>query len=123
VLAQQDTHHLVAELDSLLLCADDVKELVLLLLVLLCQISNLGLGGLVLAPELLHDFSHAVDLLLERCVVPLHEEHLLFLLSLLFEERCLLLFLLLQLLLQGPLFSDLLFVLLAQVVHTMATVH
>lgn len=123
MLAQKDTHDLVAEFHCLFLRPDDVKELVLLLLVLLGQVADLRLSCLVLAPELLHDLAHAIDLLLERRVVPLHEQHLLLLLPLLLQQRRLLLFLLLQLFLERSLFSDLLFVLLTQVIHAVAAVH
>lgn len=123
VVAQEDAHDFVAELDCLFLASYDVEQFRLLLLVLLSEVVDFGFGGFVLGPELLHDAAHALHLLLQRRVVALHEEHLLLLLPLFLLQRQLNLLLLLQGLLEHPLFPDLFLVLLAEIVHSMATMH
>lgn len=65
ILRQQNTHDLVAEFDSLLLATNNIEQLAFLLLMFLSEVLDLCLGRLVLGPQLLHDFTHRLNFLLQ----------------------------------------------------------
>jgi len=75
IFGQEDTHNFVTEFYSLLLTSNNIKKLRLLLLMLMSKISNFGLCSFVLLSKFLHDFSHAVNFLLQTGVITLYKEH------------------------------------------------
>lgn len=61
-----------------------VEQISLIVLMLSFEVFDLLLSSVILLPKLGHNFSHTFDFLLERVVIALDEQHLLFFLPFFF---------------------------------------
>jgi len=93
ILTEQYRHYFVAEFNSFFLLSDNIKQFSLLLLVLNSEVFDLYLRSFIFLSKLDHDFSHALNFLLEGSIVALNKENFLFLLSLLLKQLLLDMFL------------------------------